>query len=277
MARLSRFFVVGLFLAMTLQFVYPEKALAPSISLEVSVTFYNIRGNPLEFGEHASILRFAGISEFIKQDNSEILCLQECWSSVMIPATWKYGIVGSTLVEKGGTPILYNKDKYLLVSSGQFDLPGSHFPLSELIDLGISRRSTWGEFDGGTNHETFFVFNVHLDSRSAENRQESLDMLIQKINEIAGDHPVILVGDFNIEEGSRSMDEFENCLGLVDAYRVKNPDASGETLNGFGRARPRRIDYLLVRGHVRVVSADVFEIEDPPSDHNPSKVTIELK
>jgi endonuclease/exonuclease/phosphatase family metal-dependent hydrolase len=65
---------------------------------------------------------------------------------------------------------------------------------------GQHRICTWVRFGG---LQPFAVFNTHLESDVAEARARSVPLLSNKVGEVAGELPVLLIGDFNFKPNSQ--------------------------------------------------------------------------
>ena len=125
----------------------------------------------------------------------------------------------------------------------------------------------------GTDKE-FRVYNTHLDHRSEEARNKGLDMILKFIDEQNGklDLPVVLVGDFNAQKGSSTI---QMCKRYIDA--TKNIEGS---FHDFGR-QPNygKIDYMFVSPNLKTTQAARWEDCHNGiylSDHYPISIEIEL-
>jgi endonuclease/exonuclease/phosphatase family metal-dependent hydrolase len=140
----------------------------------------------------------------------------------------------------------------------------------------------------------FYVYNNHLDHRSAPSRQWSVKVLIRRVGARKFADPVILTGDFNagakrpalrflLGEVSlgRGGDEVTNPVPFIDTFRSVHPDERlAGSYHGFTGSRiGSRIDYVLVRPDIRVLDAQIHRDEWNglyPSDHFPVSATLEL-
>ncbi len=146
-------------------------------------------------------------------------------------------------------PIFYIKDKFKVLESG-------HFWLSEITDkpnrgwdAALPRICTWAEFKDLETGFEFFVFNLHMDHIGVEDRKNSAILVLKKITEIVDDKPVILTGDFNIDQHSPNYAILEGSDLLNDSYEVaKVRYALNGTFNDFrpNRKTDSRIDHVFV-------------------------------
>ncbi len=170
--------------------------------------------------------------------------------------------------------IFYKKDKFRLLDGGDFwlsetpDVPGKGW------DADLPRICTWaklGPADG--ENGAFFVFNVHFDHRGVQARLESSRLLLSKTKEIAGDQPVILMGDFNVDQNSESYRELTASGDLADAFGTASIRYA---LNGtFSSFNPdamtrSRIDHVFLSKHFKPlrygVLTDSYRAPVPQAD-----------
>src|SRR5690606_19870232 len=137
-----------------------------------------------------------------------------------------------------------------------------------------NRITSWAQLRDGRTGKSFLVFSVHFDHEGVVARRESAKLLLKKVEEIAGDHPVICVGDFNATPGSEPIVTMQRVLR--DAYSVSAAPPYGPvgTFNGFqvGLAATDRIDYIFVSPGVKVLRYAVLSDSIDgryPSDHFP--------
>ena len=100
-------------------------------------------------------------------------------------------------------PIFYRKDRFKLLRSGNY-----------------IRICTWGEFKDKTDKFKFWFFNLHMDHIGVVARRESAKLIIAKIKEMCAKDPVILTGDFNVDQTSESYQVLHESRILSDAYKV---------------------------------------------------------
>lgn len=178
----------------------------------------------------------------------------------------------------------FKRDKYELLDKGTFWY--SQTPDTESVgwDANDYRLCNWGKFlDKATGRE-FFFFNSHLYWRLEEARANSGRVLVEKIREIAGDAPVIAVGDYNSKPESPQVKDILSLMN--DAYAISETEPAGSydtDLGGGNFVGPAngRIDFLFVSKGIKVkdytVPEDKRENGHYPSDHLPivCNLTIE--
>lgn len=125
-------------------------------------------------------------------------------------------------------------------------------------------------------------------------RSESSKLILSKIKETGVKIPVVLTGDFNVDQNSDSYKVLENSGILHDAFGLSEVRLdNAATFNNYGRrlAVNERIDHIFLSSAFSVKKygiltdgyADKTENAKDgfmmryPSDHFPVMVTVELK
>lgn len=178
--------------------------------------------------------------------------------------------------------VFYKKNRFKLLDAGNFWL--SETP--DIPSLGwdapnCKRVCSWGKFKDLETKKTFFFFSVHFDHQGKEARLQSGILMVEKIREIAGNNPVVCVGDFNSLPDTEQIGTMKTLL--KDAYEVTKQPPYGPvgTTNGFKFDAPmkHRIDYIFVSKQINVqkygVLTDSYE-QRYPSDHQPIVAFIEM-
>lgn len=176
----------------------------------------------------------------------------------------------------------------------RFDrIGGDTFWLSETPDrpsnawgARLRRICTWCRFRSKATGRTFFVFNTHFDHQSANARKRSAELIRQRIHDLAGDEPVLLMGDLNCDgfsEPYRSLTRRAAAASepLLDARVWTRHDFGPKgTWSGWDPAKiGARIDYVFVKNRARVLQHAVVPHEwqgRVASDHLPVLVEVEL-
>lgn len=151
-------------------------------------------------------------------------------------------------------PIFYKKDKFKLLRSGNFWLSTITDRPNKGWDAVLPRICTWGEFE--TEGKQLWFFNLHMDHVGKEARREGAKLVLAKIREMCGNDPVILTGDFNVDQKNESYLLLNNSDILDDSYEVA---PLRYALNGtFNSFRPNgftesRIDHIFVNPVIKVL------------------------
>jgi endonuclease/exonuclease/phosphatase family metal-dependent hydrolase len=157
--------------------------------------------------------------------------------------------------------IFYDTAKLNLLQSATFWLSLTpETPGSKSWDAAITRIVTWAEFGMKTGQKTFFVFNTHFDHIGQEARRESAKLLLNKIKIIAGESPVIILGDFNAkpsDEPIKILTNTDHPLHVSDSKELSITPHYGPsgTFNGFAskEVSDEPIDYIFLKGKWKVL------------------------
>ena len=159
--------------------------------------------------------------------------------------------------------ILYKTDRLRLLDQGNFwlsetpDRPGLGW------DAACVRICTWGKFAGqtATNDEAFYFFNLHMDHVGVTARREGAKLIVRKIREIAQGAPVIVTGDFNVDQKDEIYNIFTESGLLKDSYMASRLKfAENGTFNSYDTDlyTESRIDHIFVSPEARVDSYGVL-------------------
>lgn len=155
------------------------------------------------------------------------------------------------------TAIFYRKERIKLLSEGTFWLsPTPEIP-SKGWDAALPRICTWGLFKDKASGKRFYFFNLHLDHIGVTARQESAKLVVEKIREMAKGRPVVLTGDFNVDQHSDVYDLFTQSGILKDCYVcARQRFAETGTFNSFNpnTKTDSRIDHIFVSTGVDVTN-----------------------
>ena len=150
-------------------------------------------------------------------------------------------------------------------------------------DASDRRITHWIKFKTKESGQIFFFFNVHFYWRLEEARKQSGPLLVRKIKEIAGEEPVICVGDFNSTDETAQIQAIKSFLG--DAYEQTLAPRQGVEYTNMGggvfQGEPKnRIDYIFVSPQIQVkdykVLSDQYNDGRYPSDHLPVTSLLHL-
>ena len=132
--------------------------------------------------------------------------------------------------------IFYKNDRLRLLDHGDFwlsetpDRPGLGW------DAACVSICTWGRFTRltATSDEAFYFFNLHMDHVGVAARREAAKLIVRKIREIAQGAPVVVTGDFNVDQTDEIYTIFTHSGLLKDSYNVARLRfAENGTFNSF--------------------------------------------
>lgn len=201
-------------------------------------------------------------------------------------------------------PIFYQKDKFKVLQSGHFWLSDITDRPNKGWDAALPRICTWAQFEDLKTGAKFFFFNLHMDHIGIEARKNSAKLVLSKIKEMCASQPVILTGDFNVDQTSPNYAIIEGSGVLRDSYEAAGVRyAPNGTINHFktDMMTASRIDHVFVSSAFNVerygILTDTYrtEVADAkeeksgdfprevslkkyvartPSDHFPVKVVL---
>ncbi|MGZ5190389.1 MAG: endonuclease/exonuclease/phosphatase family protein [Flavisolibacter sp.] len=195
----------------------------------------------------------------------------------------RYGIGRDDGQSKGEhSAIFYKKEKFTVIDSGDFWLNEHPEKPGFGWDSRHNRICTWVKLKEKKSKKLFYVFNVHYDHQGVQARNESSKLVLKKINDIAGDKPVIFMGDLNGNHESDWYKAIKNSGKLKDVLReVKHPYINNGSFNSFTANNPSKdiIDHIFVSKHFKVerygILTDTYHNKFP-SDHFPVLATVRL-
>jgi len=177
--------------------------------------------------------------------------------------------------------IVYKSSLFELMDAGVFWLSETPDVPSKGWDATDRRVCQWARFKDKKNGREFFYFNAHFYWQLKIAKQESGPLIAQKIKEIAGNLPVICVGDFNSTVETSQIKAMKSILS--DAYDIsKNGRKGVENTNlggGVFQGTPKdRIDYIFISNPIQVrdyeVYSDQYADDRYPSDHLPVSCVV---
>ena len=255
---------------------------------EIKVISYNIRYNNSNDGINIWENRRSTVTNFIIDENPDFAGLQEVTYSQLIFLTESlkdYDFIGVGRDDgknKGEfSPIFYNKNKYKVLYNDTFWLSSTPEKVSIGWDASMERICTYGLFENLETKKRLWVFNTHFDHIGNHAREKSTDLILKKINSIKSkDIPVILTGDFNLNDDNFSIKKIQKQLKDV-LINIKKTDLNYETYNGFKNLvkSKRRIDYIFTK-NFEVKEAKHIYLKTPhggwASDHHPVLSVLDL-
>lgn len=153
------------------------------------------------------------------------------------------------------SPVFYKRDRFELLDGGTFWLAERTDTPSKGWDAACMRICSWGRFEDRASGRRFWFFNLHMDHRGVEARRQSARLVLSRIERMCGGEPVILTGDFNVDQTNESYRLLDDSPILDDAYKVAGVRyALNGTFNAFdpNRKTDSRIDHIFVGGGIVV-------------------------
>lgn len=252
--------VLALMLAMT-NHIYGDSNVtanpvnAPAEDTTARVVQFNIRCTGT--GKTSVAYRAPRLVAQLKELRADSMGFQEATLSWMLYLTEhldEYAYVGGGRGNGANlgefSPIFYLKDKYNLIDSGTFWLsktpnkPGSKYWFSNNI-----RICTWALLENKETGERYAHLNTHLDHISSKARVSQIKVLLTKVNELIGEYPIVLTGDFNDDCDSEM---YKEATAVLKDSRLEAPVTdSKDTFHNYGGAVIMGlIDYVFVSDNV---------------------------
>lgn len=159
--------------------------------------------------------------------------------------------------------VFYKKDRLRLLDHGDFWLSETPDRSGLGWDAACVRICTWGKFTGmtATNDEAFYFFNLHMDHVGVVARREAAKLIVSKVREIAQGAPVIITGDFNVDQKDEIYSIFVQSGLLKDSYQsARQRFAENGTFNAYdiNIYTDSRIDHVFVSPGVQVESYGIL-------------------
>ena len=183
--------------------------------------------------------------------------------------------VGRDDGQQGGehSAIFFKMDRFKILRKGDFWMSTVTDRPNKGWDAALPRICSWGEFKEIKSGLTVLVFNLHMDHIGVEARRESAKLILAKMRELGSKTPVILMGDFNIDQNNESYLLLNTSGILQDAYDQSPVRyANNGTFNAFRTdlKTDRRIDHIFLTSHFKVlrygVLTDIYWIPTPESN-----------
>lgn len=250
---------------------------------ELTVASFNIRlkttsdvGNLWDDRKHA-------VTNLIQFHEFDIFGIQEGFYEQVqdmksqLPGFEYIGVGRDDGAEKGEhSAIFFNTQRFKLIKDGTFWLSASDTGKpNKGWDAALPRICTWGVFEDNKNGKQFIFMNTHFDHVGVEARRESAKLILEKAKELANDLPIILTGDFNVDETNEAYFTLAKSGVVQDTYElakiVYEPNSS---FNAWGKGlKPKqRIDHIFVTKPFNVrkygILTDTY-MGKFPSDHFP--------
>lgn len=262
-----------------------------SFGQEVSLMTYNIRLDVASDDENAWPNRKEKLVSLLQFYAPDIFGIQEGMPhqvNYINEELQSYNFVGLGRdgKNKGEYSALYfNIEKYRIEEQGTFWLSETPDAVSKGWDAAFPRVCTYGLLQNKSTEISFFVFNTHLDHIGDIARMKSLELILEKIDELNTESlPVILMGDFNLEPKSEVIAILKNTMNDSRKISIEAPFGPIGTFNAFNfeSVSTKRIDYIFVSKspQLKVVKYGVLNNSynlKYPSDHFPVFVELLVK
>lgn len=227
--------------------------------------------------------RYSHLTDLIKFHEFEIFGVQEAFKeqlndmSAKLPDFKYIGVGRDDGADKGEhSSIFYDTKRFEVSKSGTFWLsPTDTEKPNKGWDAALPRICTWGIFKDKSNGKKFIFMNTHFDHVGIEARRESAKLILAKAKEFAKDLPLILTGDFNIDETNEAYFTLAKSGVVQDVYDLaKIKYEPNSSFNAWGKniQEKARIDHIFITKPFKVrkygILTDTY-MGKFPSDHFP--------
>ena len=232
------------------------------------------------------------VADYIRKKNLDVVGLQEVLHVQLedllerLPQYDYVGVGRTDGATKGEySPIFFRRDKFEVLEKGNFwlsetpDVPGSVG-----WDAALERIASYAKLKDKRSGKVFMAVNTHFDHVGVKARRESAKLIMKKIQEIVGDRPAVVTGDFNVTESDEAYltmlggevvnGKLFNCK-FRDAYHM-NAKHSGANYTWHNYCRipadkAEKIDFIFLTPNISVRRTHIEEpnLDAMLSDHNP--------
>jgi len=266
----------------------------------IKVMSFNIRYGSADDGPNSWPQRSKILFQVLEQQGPDIVGVQEALKFQLdeILDQFPYFLISGRARDDGKekgeySSILFRRDRFQLLEEETFWLSDTpDVPGSKSWGNSITRICSRVKLKDLTSGNDFMVLNLHLDHRSQNSREKSVEFVLKRHRGEIGQIPMIVMGDFNAGEDNPAIQKIYQCRSdskgspgsskcFVDSFRVLYPTAEQTgTFNGWkGTKDGPKIDYVFVSEHFKVRNAGIVDYNEDsryPSDHFPVTATLEL-
>lgn len=167
--------------------------------------------------------------------------------------------------------IFYETNYFELLDNGNFWLSETPETPSRGWDANNIRICTWAKLKDITENKIIYVFNTHFDHKGKTAQQQSSELLVQKIQDIAeAEAPVFITGDFNLLIGNKRLKPITSNYFAANRFAEISDD--NKSFNAWGRGiLSRNIDFIFYQNAQAVAYKTLVKNYGVPyiSDHYP--------
>ena len=255
------------------------------------VSTFNMRTDcGADKGELAWTNRLPRILRIIEEHRMDIIGAQELKENQVVHLRESLEPKGYKLVGRGRLAEGKSEGVYIIYNAKRFDCIASDtFQLSETPDVWGSsswnsaypRTCVWVQLKDRESGKEFRFYNTHLDNESELARRKGMELTVGRINaDVSNGMTAFLAGDFNSQlKPGNAIDYVLKSMKDTAALSVSPHQGPVKTFHGYRPTAVTHIDYIFVKGNVRVLShATLDDLPDGkfPSDHFPVVATVTL-
>lgn len=260
---------------------------------DYSIATFNIRRTTNADTDNRSwSVRRPHVATLIKTYSFDIFGIQEPIGAQIdnmvadLPEYDRFGVSDHNDYAYQHQDIFYKKAKFALLTSGKFWLApdGPEVPPSDTTPWDNYYHSevvTWGKFQDKSTGFEFYIFNAHFEPGAPVAQLESAKLILSKVAIIAGNAPVMFMGDLNTNQTSepynilQASSLFKDSYTLAsEKYPVNTPTFNNWNISPSGDSR---IDHIFISQHFKVHTHQILTNNYNkvlPSDHFPVAIGI---
>ncbi len=241
----------------------------------------NIRYSAARDGGNAWPLRRQIAADVILSRSPDAICFQEVsreqylFLRAALPGYDAYAMVDQPTGQSPQNAIFWLRERYALISAGGYWLSETpHVPGSKSWESSNVRLANWVRLAINGSAIEIRVVGTHLDHVSQTARENQARIINEDAAAFPDTYPQALLGDMNAPATNPAIQAFLQA-GWHDTFTDVHPEEDpGESFHAFQgasfEAAVGKIDWVLVRGRLRVVGAEIVrDARDGrfPSDH----------
>lgn len=282
------YFLILFFALLSCKSVVPEMLPAPSVGDTLYIATYNVRIDVnSDRGDRAWAVRLPSVVRIIQEQGFQIVGVQELINikqekelAALLPGYARFSRGRDDQAGDSGErlALFYRKDRFAALDSGFFFLSETPDVVSRGWDAALNRICQWVRFNDKISNQQFYVFNAHFDHVGVQARAGSAALIVERIKAIAGEMPVVCMGDFNASPAEVGVYKtMSTALSDSRQYALKKTIPTEGTYNAWDVSRTSfpesvRIDYVFTQGlevqEYRTINVRWAE-GSYPSDHFP--------
>ncbi|PID26762.1 MAG: endonuclease [Candidatus Cloacimonadota bacterium] len=176
--------------------------------------------------------------------------------------------------------IFYKKDRFEEIDTGYFWLSENPDAVgTKGWDSACERIATWIKLKDLRSEKILFILNTHLDHVGKKARKESVNLILNRLESLAKNLPIVVTGDFNSSPNSsyvKDITDKDDKRSLTNSREISEiVYGPNFTFHNFGKTpfeERTTIDYIFVKNNIKVLKHGVLAETDGKeflSDHTP--------
>jgi endonuclease/exonuclease/phosphatase family metal-dependent hydrolase len=233
------------------------------------VVSFNIRYGTAEDGPNHWEHRKAAVFRLLREYQADVMGLQEALAFQVEEIRRVFPEYGCAVVYRDdgkqageSCPIFYRRERFRQRDGGTFwfsDTP--EVPGSKHWGNSIPRICTWICLEEAASRRPLYIYNVHLDHQSQSSREKSVQLLVERLNQLPAGSAVVVMGDFNMELSNPAMRPLwdQKGSGLIETWqKLHEGQQPVGTWHDFGRRfGTAKIDHIFVPAWAAVLEAEI--------------------